>query len=343
MSGKRRVFSLGGRKLGTVGSGERIVKYTTGHHQGDKDDDLEDIAIVSNADLGEVTYGGGQAPNFIQSNGPRVVPGIITSGGSRVGPPPTSVGTVNERFLPQGNPVGTSSPILGGIGVLGSGGGILPESCGSGPGYLQGRGALARGSLCSSRTKKSASKQSLLDLVGNRLGVAGGLSLGGVGLGGRKRFSRESFSATAQANTGNPNQRNNLAPQYSHVCSSELDVSSKRPRDKRKEIRTKLKLDKWESSTASSEKTGCRWTFVFDPAGRLCYYWSMVVSLAFLYNFWVLIYRFAFQVTYLSFLQHYAMTSYLPYFCTLPGSKVASEVETGGIHLMEILEIKPLG
>ncbi|KAM7345009.1 uncharacterized protein ACRADG_011504 isoform 1-T1 [Cochliomyia hominivorax] len=35
--------------------------------------------------------------------------------------------------------------------------------------------------------------------------------------------------------------------------------------------------------------------FVFDPAGRLCYYWSMVVSLAFLYNFWVIIYRFAFQ------------------------------------------------
>ncbi|KAJ8982037.1 hypothetical protein NQ317_007747 [Molorchus minor] len=37
------------------------------------------------------------------------------------------------------------------------------------------------------------------------------------------------------------------------------------------------------------------WSFVFDPAGRLCYYWSMVVSLAFLYNFWVIIYRFAFR------------------------------------------------
>ncbi|KAJ2946348.1 hypothetical protein O0L34_g12385 [Tuta absoluta] len=37
------------------------------------------------------------------------------------------------------------------------------------------------------------------------------------------------------------------------------------------------------------------WSFVFDPAGRLCYYWSMVVSLAFLYNLWVIVYRFAFQ------------------------------------------------
>jgi len=76
MSGKRRVFSLGGRKLGSVGSGERIVKYTTGHSIGDnKDDDLEDIAIVSNTDLGEVTYGSGQTPNYSQANGPRLVPG----------------------------------------------------------------------------------------------------------------------------------------------------------------------------------------------------------------------------------------------------------------------------
>lgn len=43
-------------------------------------------------------------------------------------------------------------------------------------------------------------------------------------------------------------------------------------------------------------RTGApNWSFVFDPAGRLCYYWSMIVSLAFLYNFWVIIYRFAFQ------------------------------------------------
>lgn len=40
---------------------------------------------------------------------------------------------------------------------------------------------------------------------------------------------------------------------------------------------------------------GIRWSFVFDPAGQLCYYWNMVVSLAFLYNFWVIIYRFAFS------------------------------------------------
>ncbi|GAB0098237.1 cyclic nucleotide-gated cation channel [Sergentomyia squamirostris] len=49
------------------------------------------------------------------------------------------------------------------------------------------------------------------------------------------------------------------------------------------------------SSSGTSHSRRGRWTFVFDPAGRLCYYWSMVVSMAFLYNFWVIIYRFAFQ------------------------------------------------
>lgn len=36
-------------------------------------------------------------------------------------------------------------------------------------------------------------------------------------------------------------------------------------------------------------------SWVFDPAGQLAYWWTFVVSLAFLYNFWVLIYRFAFE------------------------------------------------
>lgn len=49
------------------------------------------------------------------------------------------------------------------------------------------------------------------------------------------------------------------------------------------------------STATVRQRPATKWTFVFDPAGRLCYYWSMVVSLAFLYNFWVIIYRFAFQ------------------------------------------------
>ncbi|KAH0949344.1 hypothetical protein HN011_009982 [Eciton burchellii] len=50
-----------------------------------------------------------------------------------------------------------------------------------------------------------------------------------------------------------------------------------------------------QSGTRGFRTGAPNWSFIFDPAGRLCYYWSMVVSIAFLYNFWVIIYRFAFQ------------------------------------------------
>jgi cyclic nucleotide gated channel alpha 3 len=36
-------------------------------------------------------------------------------------------------------------------------------------------------------------------------------------------------------------------------------------------------------------------TFIFDPNGRFCYWMSFVVSLAFLYNFWIIIYRYSFD------------------------------------------------
>ena len=117
---------------------------------------------------------------------------------------------------------------------------------------------------------KSVSKQSLIDIVSSKLSI-----------GSRKRFSRDSFSASYV--------------NRAHVA-SELDISKKTRDLRKKEIRSRFsKVEKWETSTSSSERSGCRWTFVFDPAGRLCYYWSMVVSLAFLYNLWVMMFRFAFQ------------------------------------------------
>jgi hypothetical protein len=73
----------------------------------------------------------------------------------------------------------------GGGGGDGRGGDLANGTEGNGEGggggpptYLSGRGALARGSVGGGRTARSASKQSLLDLVGSRLGVSGGLSLG---------------------------------------------------------------------------------------------------------------------------------------------------------------------
>ena len=73
------------------------------------------------------------------------------------------------------------------------------------------------------------------------------------------------------------------------VCSaSELEL---RGRGRRSTPRPRPKLPPGPPRASQ----GPRFSLVFDPAGRLCYYWSMVVSIAFLYNFWVIIYRFAFQ------------------------------------------------
>ena len=45
----------------------------------------------------------------------------------------------------------------------------------------------------------------------------------------------------------------------------------------------------------SNEEFWIHGAWIFDPAGRAAYWWTAVVSLAFLYNFWVIIYRFAFE------------------------------------------------
>ncbi|XP_074604618.1 uncharacterized protein LOC141857935 [Brevipalpus obovatus] len=70
-------------------------------------------------------------------------------------------------------------------------------------------------------------------------------------------------------------------------------LSRKRRENRKQEIKD---LGKYENKYGPRSKNSMRyWSFVFDPSGRLCYYWSMIVSLAFLYNFWVIIYRFAFD------------------------------------------------
>mgnify|MGYP001810445253 CR=1 FL=1 len=49
------------------------------------------------------------------------------------------------------------------------------------------------------------------------------------------------------------------------------------------------------SSDYDYQVAHCHMTFIFDPNGRLSYWMSFVVSLAFLYNFWVIIYRYSFN------------------------------------------------
>ena len=171
---------------------------------------------------------------------------------------------------------------------------------------------------------RSLSKHSLLDVVSSRIvsssgGGAGATEGGGGNAGGTasssglkgKRFSRESFSAACVNKVpvlpSHPPQ--SLSKAEDETATTEL--IPRRSRDaRRRDLKKRWEAGRLESAAvagassttnpggggAGAGRSGCKWTFVFDPAGRLCYYWSLVVSLAFLYNFWVLIYRFAFQV-----------------------------------------------
>ncbi|XP_057369918.1 cyclic nucleotide-gated olfactory channel-like [Daphnia carinata] len=342
---RRGVFSLGRYHLPVVGSanvqqqhlidssnsggGVRAVKYTPRGHplqqqadtsllhgyshansrdNGQQDDELEEIAVVSVSGVqsGQLTYG---SAGSSMANGPRVVPGIITSARlmeDRLSGSGTRINTVASSnsglFTAGGSSVGSSSA----TGATG------------GSSFVGGPPSLSR--------NRSFSKHSLLEIVSNRIsgsgvvGTSSAESSGGIGL--TKRFSRESFSAACVNKTQQPQQQQLLQANdsLSPSAATELLASSttRRSRDaRRRDLKNKLKLERnWDArqlelggngahnfassganggGASSGPRSGCKWTFVFDPAGRLCYYWSMVVSLAFLYNFWVLIYRFAFQ------------------------------------------------
>ncbi|CAM1296306.1 Uncharacterised protein g1524 [Pycnogonum litorale] len=231
----------------SVSGASRIVKYTPCSKQDQQiDDDLEEIAVVSNvADPGDVKYGSGT----ITANGPRVVPGIITSGcGS--GDKTRFIG-VEGRFNGSGSRINTSSPVF-----------------------------MGKRPSTDNIKSKSVSRQSLLDLVTSRIGGND-----------KRRLSRDSIAFINRAHIG-----------------SDADLSRT---SKGKDSRKYQDIDEWDKILYGHKKSGCKWTFVFDPSGRLCYYWSMVVSVAFLYNFWVLIYRFTFSEISSDSLVHWFTLDYL--------------------------------
>ncbi|GFO48972.1 LOW QUALITY PROTEIN: cyclic nucleotide-gated cation channel alpha-3 [Plakobranchus ocellatus] len=146
---------------------------------------------------------------------------------------------------------------------------------------------------------KSTSKQSLLDLFSSRLDRVKAT---------RKRFS---LAQTSLMKKPRPSDGNIIAAVTTRNQRRQRRKEIKRDFGKKSLIRGGHgvlgdvgKVDSGRppghsqgvgGASTSSDREGCNWTFVFDPSGRLCYWWSSVVSVAFLYNFWVIIYRFAFQ------------------------------------------------
>lgn len=113
--------------------------------------------------------------------------------------------------------------------------------------------------------------------------------------------SRQSIFELVRVKTSRKPSREDHFNLMKKVRSSETVASKCVRKQRRKEIESRFGKksvrsdNRFETNTQSSEHEGCNWTFVFDPSGRLSYWWSSIVSIAFIYNFWVIIYRFAFQ------------------------------------------------
>ncbi|XP_015835561.1 cyclic nucleotide-gated channel rod photoreceptor subunit alpha isoform X2 [Tribolium castaneum] len=299
---KRLVLSWRGRKQSHDSSVGRLVGHGGGSALGPGDNhELDEIAVVSsNADPCHVKYGSGTTLSTI--NGPRLVPGIITSGGGCM---------VGERLSSSGTCLNVSPPVQGGAPAT------APHKASTESVH---------------RVLKSVSRQSLLDLVGCKLGMSKSRQPQSYH---QQRYFSSSHdsistsyinraanvsSAASELDLSRKARRKDLRGRLKLPTSVTLASSGEAPLlgawrtapgstagtnpPSTNHLNSTSSCNGTESrygfrrgeSYSSRLRTGsANWSFVFDPAGRLCYYWSMVVSLAFLYNFWVIIYRFAFR------------------------------------------------
>ncbi|KAH9416785.1 hypothetical protein DERP_011900 [Dermatophagoides pteronyssinus] len=228
------------------------------------DDDLDEVAVISsNAAPESVRYGDGHHHYSQTANGPRVVPGIITAGVDR-----TKLLTNTTSSLQNANRKPSNN--------LNRNNDDDDDETNDDDNHhhhhhLKDR-CPSQQSLIAVNCDQQQDKQSILS----------------------------STNATTTTTATIINGKNNSKKRSIHqmttglINRNDLEISKKTRELRRKEIRKEF--EKWENVTGSiHHKSGCNWSFVFDPSGRLCYYWSLIVSIAFLYNFWSIIYRCAFQ------------------------------------------------
>ncbi|CAI6363968.1 unnamed protein product [Macrosiphum euphorbiae] len=307
----RLVQSIAGRRESADAQPATSTSSTRLLHHG-QSADLEQISIVSsNATPSQVTYGTG----LVTANGPRIVPGTITS-----------TGRIGERLSISGTRLDTGSPVRFGtkssveslrlsagrqslLDLVGCRFGVSrkpPQTCFSHsrdsltPVYTNQTSSCLPGGIASSDSDiaakaggKSSSGQhrpSRVNFDGAGAGAGDGGSGGGDG--GTAGSGSASGAAAAAASSGGGGAdgagggstttgRASYNNARGSICFDGGRQKNGGPRQYRDRTSDRVK--------------GIRWSFVFDPAGQLCYYWNMVVSMAFLYNFWVIIYRFAFS------------------------------------------------
>ena len=107
-----------------------------------------------------------------------------------------------------------------------------------------------------------------------------------------KPVRQNSISATVSVQQHSSTDNDNLLPVYQGEF---LRQSRHLRKARRQDIKARFEKFDFNSPTTRHKNRSRRFTFVFDPSGRLAYWWTSIISLAFLYNFWIIIFRFSFH------------------------------------------------
>lgn len=102
-------------------------------------------------------------------------------------------------------------------------------------------------------------------------------------------------SSTAAFNAAQQNLTSDNTNLFSSYQGDFIRQSRQLRKARRQDIKARFEKFDLNSSTTRRTNSTRRFTFIFDPSGRLAYWWTSVISLAFLYNFWIIIFRFSFH------------------------------------------------
>jgi len=107
---------------------------------------------------------------------------------------------------------------------------------------------------------------------------------------------KNSIPPSAVAQTSQPQQRlsTDNANLFSTYQGDFIRQSKQLRKARRQDIKARFEKFDLNPTTTRRYHSSRRFTFVFDPSGRLTYWWTSIISLAFLYNFWIIIFRFSF-------------------------------------------------
>ncbi|CAF0722151.1 unnamed protein product [Adineta steineri] len=133
-----------------------------------------------------------------------------------------------------------------------------------------------RDSINPTINRQSTSRQSVFDTLATKLTAV------------RKSSTTALAAAQQRLSTDNANL-------FSAYQGDYIRQSRQLRKARRQDIKARFEKFDINSPTTRRSHSSRRFTFIFDPSGRLTYWWTSIISLAFLYNFWIIIFRFSFH------------------------------------------------